>query len=451
MLIRFSVSNFRSFRDEVSLSFLPGKATSHNEQLIAQNELGIDLLKFAMVYGANASGKSNLVRAIAFARSLVLEGTRPKQRIKVEPFKLERACAFAPTRMEFEFVAPNGQAYAYGFAITSDKIMEEWLSHFTSSDSEEVVFERRFVEDDGEETASYRYHFNEAVWSEDADQFLPFVGRMTRPNQLLLTQLFEAGIAEIDPILAWFLSIEFIFPESKHYSLPQLVRTDEQFSDALSRFLREMDTGVDCVKLQALSTDELAALIPQQMIDDMVQTISDVSDVSPQTAESNMTLIGPSDERLVVQLNEDGSYRAYALGTVRQSAEQQEIDFELSEESDGTKRLFDLFPSLYSANNRIFIIDELDRSLHPNLVEKFLAFFLRQKNGTQLLVTTHESTLLNLSLVRRDSIWFTEKRPNGATDLYSLEAFKPRKDRDIRKGYLNGRYGAVPVLGELTI
>ena len=127
--------------------------------------------------------------------------------------------------------------------------------------------------------------------------------------------------------------------------------------------------------------------------------------------------------------------------------------FEIYEESDGTQRLFDLIPALIelSNNDRVFVIDEVDRSLHPNLTKSLIEYFLLNSKGlkNQLILTSHESSLLDLKLLRKDEIWFTEKRPSGSTSLYSLEEYKPRFDKEIRKGYLQGRFGAIPLISNL--
>jgi AAA15 family ATPase/GTPase len=442
MLIRFTVENFRSIHEEVVFSLLPGTMQKHQQHIIANANSQIDALRMAVIYGANASGKSNIVRAIGFARDFVVDGVRPKQRIGVEPFRLNHACLDQPSRFEFEF-SFDEQTYAYGFVIDRRRVQEEWL-YSVNAKNEHSLFERKTSEID-----AVTAKFDRKIRGANVDQpFLKFVTRATRPNQLLLTKLAEDNVSFFEPIYEWFRSkLVVIFPESTANNIQLGVYQDQTFSQALTTFLQAMNTGIAEVCTKRVDPGSID--FPLDLIVSKLDAqAEDKAGTDKSEDEETFVLINSVDGRYLLQRDQAGSLEAYALGTKRHG-DAGTVDFDLLEESDGTRRLFDLFPVLYSNTNRVFVIDELERSLHPNLVRRFVELFLQKENKAQLIVTTHESTLLDLNLLRRDEIWFVEKSSTGSSTLYSLEEFKPRHDLDIRKGYLQGRFGAIPVFGSI--
>ncbi|MFO7540890.1 MAG: ATP/GTP-binding protein [Chloroflexota bacterium] len=436
MLIRFTVENFRSFDQEVVFSMLPGRAQKHSDHIVAGKDHGIDVLRTGLLYGANASGKSNLVRAMAFARDFIIEGTRPKQAIPVEPFRLKPARTSEPSRFEFEFMVDQ-QAFAYGFVADRQFVHEEWLYEVTSK-NERPLFERT-TNTNGITQAT----FGSPLLKEADTQFLAFVARGTRPNQLFLTKAAENNVTFVSNVYSWFhKSLTIIFPDTQYQGIQVDVHKDQRFTQALSAFLKTMNTGIDAV---CTNPADYETIEPLKLIVAELETPS--QDEESGEGENKLVVVdGPPGHRYLLHRNEEGFFEAYSLGT-RRRVNGETIDFDLFDESDGTLRLFDLFPILHGARKRVFVIDELERSLHPNLVRRFIQHFLASDTNNQLIVTTHESTLLDLDLLRRDEIWFVEKAPNGASTLYSLEEFKPRHDLDIRKGYLHGRFGAIPVFG----
>ena len=441
MLIRFTVENFRSFAAETTFSMLPGRAQKHADHVLPTPAANVAALRAAIIYGANASGKSNLVRAITFARRFVVDGLRPKQRVPVEPFRLGVESESRPSRFEFEFVA-GGQVYAYGFVVDSRRVQDEWLYVIRSAQSEYALFER--VTD---EKGATQITFGKTVTSDADSRFFDFVARTVRPNQLLLTKMAENNVELFESPYEWFrATLAIIFPDSFAHSIQLRVHKDQRFSQALAAFLQDMNTGITEVCTTAVELDSID--FPLDLIEEELSAPEQIVEENNgnDMVERMLVLNGPDGRYLLHRDKKSGALQAYVLHT-RHHAAGKPVDFQLTEESDGTQRLFDLFPVLYSAENRVFVIDELERSLHPNLVRHFIRQFLRSGNRNQLIVTTHESTLLDLSLLRRDEIWFVEKAPDGASTMYSLEAFKPRHDLDIRKGYLQGRFGAIPVFG----
>ncbi len=436
MLIRFTVSNFMSFNEEVEFSMLTGKSRSHTHHIIGEEKRGgIRALKAGVIYGANASGKSNLVKAMQFARDLVVEGSRLHTHIPVNVFKLSRSCAEKPSKFEFEFVVGK-QAYAYGFKLMARKIDSEWL-YKISRKGQEKIFERELDEEHA------NIDFGNLKFSDKDDAKLV---RLLRPrdNQLFLTLCSEAGVRQFEPLLQWFFRLTFIFPHSKYKDLGRFVNTNHQLDELLSRFINLFDTGISGVCFEEVEPKHELKELPDKLLTDIMEN----------SKKSRATILhGPRGERLLFGLDEKGEIKLSKLMTKHKitGPGDDEILFELGEESDGTLRLLDLLPALLVllTLDSIFVIDELHRSLHPEVSYKFMEIFLNNKleTNSQMIVTTHESQLLDLELLRRDEIWFVEKKQNGASHLYSLEEFAPRYDKDIRKGYLKGRFGAIPFVG----
>lgn len=435
MLIRFTVENFRSFDGETVFSLLPGRMSKHEQHIISGQKHGINVIKAALIYGANASGKSNLVRAMDFARDLIIYGTRIKQPIAVEPFRLKKSQLTKPSRFEFEF-AVGKQAYAYGFVVDQRQIHEEWLHEINIKD--EKLFFERTTSTEGQT----KVKFGSAIKKNKDDlQFFGFVARGTRPNQLLLTELTEKNVALVEPIYEWFRDkLTIIFPDSYVRNIQLGVHQDQHFSQALAAFLGAMNTGIEEVCTKPVDIESIDFPL------DLINEDLEIPNPADNKAENKIVNVTTSDGRFLFYRDEVGLIQAHSLST-RRYADGVAVEFDLSEESDGTQRLFDLFPVFYGIQDRVFVIDELERSLHPNLVHRFIRNFLDKSGYNQLIVTTHESTLLDLNLLRRDEIWFVEKSPTGASTIYSLDEFKPRHDLDIRKGYLQGRFGAIPVFG----
>jgi AAA15 family ATPase/GTPase len=402
---------------------------------------GINLLRSAVIYGANASGKSNLVKAMSFAQDLIVNGTKPRQLIPVTCHKLSRACAELPSKFEFELKC-QGQYYAYGFELDARKVHSEWLYRI-SKNTQRMIFERESQE--GQVTVE----FGEVDFEDKNDkQFLDFVARGTRPNQLFLTESVDRNVKYFDQVFSWFAdALGIIFPRDLYLKFPMGMDKGDAQSNPLLRYLQLFDTGISDFAFEPVD-------IETELPPDLSEPIK--ASLSPHlTPEESLTLYVRGNRHYMLHMNENQEIETFKLMARHEMAEGgQEALLEITDESDGTQRLMDLTPALFELLNRerVLIVDELDRSLHPNLSYKILEHFLNNnpEQQSQFIVTTHASNLLNLSLLRRDEIWFVEKDKAGASSLYSLEEFAPRYDKDIRKGYLLGRFGAIPVLGNVS-
>ncbi len=445
MLLQFMVANFRSFKDETLLNLVPAKSRIHPDHILTDEAAGkrVQAVPFAAIYGANASGKSNLIKALAFAQELIVKGTRGEDSIPVIPFRLDVKTSEAPARFEF-VLKHEGVLYTYGFVVSSHVVQEEWL--FAVVKSQEIrLFER--VTSEGKAHVEIGDHLAKTGKEK---QRLEFVAEGTRPNQLFLTEANERNVTELKPIMQWFQTkLKIISPESFYSTLTLRAESDKEFMEYLARLLQLADTGIEDISVNAEPLD-LERLFPDLPEDDRkllrdALTDAEMGSVSTTYGKGFFAIRRQAkDEPLLLTLK-----------TRHQCKGMKSVDFNTREESDGTQRLMHLAPILFGAwkTNAVFIVDELDRSMHPLLcrfvVEAFLKGVTENKAGSQLLVTTHETNLLDLDLLRRDEIWFVEKDKGGGSHLGSLSDYKlVRSDLKLSKGYLNGRFGAIPFIGD---
>lgn len=442
MLIRFSVENFLSFNEEIEFSMIAGRARKHPHHVIRDTSRdGINILKAGIIYGPNASGKSNLIKAMHFAKEIITKGTDARKRIPVIPFKLDPSRVNEPSKFEFEFRVDR-KYYLYGFCLDDTRIHSEWLYEITKT-KEHLLFERKTSEENQTTIEFGKIKFES---SKERD-FFEFTAMGTRANQLFLTESIDRSIDEFSGIFRWFDKVlTIIFPESIFASLElHFVQEDSELGPAILKYLKLFDIGISDIKPCKVNLDELTE-IPDDVKEDLLADL---------TEDAKVLLKGPEDSSYLLMLDDEKQVTIYKLITVhKRKVDGFEAEIDMTEESDGTQRLLDLIPALIALlqSERVFVVDELERSLHPRLSFKFLELFLNNKREqqSQIIVTTHEVTLLDLELLRRDEIWFVEKNQDGESVVYSLEEFAPRYDKDIRKGYFLGRFGAIPVVKNVS-
>lgn len=441
MLIQFTIENFLSFKEDNTLNMLATTDTQHQHHLLP-NKKKKPLLRTAALYGANGSGKSNLIRAVAFAQRLIVDGTRPNQRIPVTPFKLDRSCWQAPSRFEF-VINYRDTIYTYGFVLDEKEIREEWL--FAISKAKEVLFFERLTSSDGK----IKVEIGPALAKKKTKkhQFIRFVAEGTRPNSLFLHEMYEKNVAQIMPLIEWFRNVlTIIGPESNYRDLIFDAHMNERFIQFMGDFLKSADTGVDTIVTEKVEFD------PEKLFPGLQEPLK--SKLMNISSYERVLLSAPDGRRFAMMREPNGELTLLKLKARHQIKDSEEhIDFEIENESDGTRRLMDLLPALLhsKSSEKVYMIDEIDRSMHPLLSRMFLQAYLDDENcgRGQLIITTHESQLLDRNLLRRDEIWFAEKAKDGGSHLYSLSEYKVRNDLKLGKGYLDGRFGAIPFLGEL--
>lgn len=441
MLIRFHVSNFLSFDEEVELSLIPGKVRQHPNHIVEmQTGCDLSLLRTALVYGANASGKSNLVKAMHFAQKLISEGTRINAAIPRTPFKLCEANASRPSKFEFEFKHKE-RCYIYGFKVDNRQVYEEWL--YEIKKTTEVMLFERITTAEGKTSVD----FGKVKFSDNEEkEFLNFVAMGTRPNQLFLTESMERDVKHFADVYQWFTNVlVVIYPRSRFLPLA-IMAVDDDFGSRMVTYLEQLGTGIRGLQLKPINPH---TELPSELLEELIQHLGETSD-----SETKIVSLSSDENKQYLVNWENGDLEVTKLMFRHRMTDcDKHITLDITEESDGTRRLLDLLPAFANLTNkdRVIVIDELDRSLHPQLSYKILELFLEDSTSRgQIIATTHEENLLDLDLLRRDEIWFVEKDPLGASHLYSLEEFTPRSDKDIEKGYLVGRYGAIPVFGDLS-
>lgn len=443
MLIRFTVENFLSFKDEVEFSMVAGRTRRHKEHIIAGSKKSdVRLLKTAVIYGANASGKSNLIKAMSFARDLIVKGTTGKQRIGVTPFRFDSETVNAPSRFQFE-IRCSGNTFSYGFEVDKSRVNSEWLFEIRSS-SENMYFERE-TNLNGETSVKFG---NLAFTKEQGEQFFEFVAKGTRENQLFLKECTERNAAIFADINRWFEEkLVLIFPETRPAGVEIAFMNDEEFQNEFVRLLRLFDLGIENVKLEDFDLDA-ETRIPTEVKEVIRQ---DIRELSLPRGKHAVIQIPALNIFIFIDENQDPVPKKF-MTMHKVEGQDDHARLEIIEESEGTQRLFEIVPALLELTNvdheRVFVIDELDRRLHALLSYKILELFLTRcaRQNSQLIVTTHEAGILDLELLRRDEVWFIEKNAKGVSVIYSLEEFLPRYDKDIRRSYLQGRFGAIPLL-----
>jgi uncharacterized protein len=350
-----------------------------------------------------------------------------------------------PSGFDLQFIAEN-KLYRFGFKVNDQRIMEEWLIQVTGG-RERTIYER-VTDEKGKVTI-------EGPGLRAGGEKLTALATVGGPqNQCFLATIRVTMDAsdlgdELQAILTWFDGgLILIAPDAPLGSLGNLLATDSDLQRFAGQFLKSASTGVDHLKVikKEISEDELRRLLPEGVVSAALENIA-------QGDEGKGLVIQGKGGDFLVERAGDNHYYRFAIQAAHEHQEGHPVALDLAEESDGTRRLLDLTPALHDLRMRgaAYFVDEIDRSMHPMLVWKFLEFFLKScsTGPGQLIVTTHESNLLDLDLLRRDEIWFTEKDQTGATRLYSLMDFKVRKDLEIRKHYLQGRFGGVPFLGNL--
>ncbi|WP_309730247.1 ATP/GTP-binding protein [Chamaesiphon sp. OTE_75_metabat_556] len=445
MLIQLTIENFMSFRDEVTFSMVGVSSDrQHADRLIEDAAgKGRSVVPIAAIYGANAAGKSNLIEALSFAKELILEGTRSNRSIPVATFKLGDYSK-KPSKFEFIFTHQDAR-YSYGFKLNKEQILEEWLHAIPPGKRKEVMYFERITSLDKKTTVDYGLPLTGR--SLKRKQFLEFIAEGTRPNQLFLTEGIDRNVESLFPVANWFREIlTIIMADSIFASLESTILSDISFTDFLSKFLKLAGTGIDKVGggTVELDFDRHLPGMPQVDRDKLLQKFSGAHANSILMIEDNF------GKQYLLLKGEDSLIKMIQLVTQHRHENGNLVDFAVNEESEGTQRLINLIPALFvlQEEEKVIFIDELDRRLHPLLSRLFVktAIDCRGKNN-QLIFTTHDTNLLDLDLLRRDEIWFVEKDRQGSSNLYSLTEFKTRPDLKIEKGYLNGRFGAIPFFG----
>jgi len=418
MLLEFSVKNYRSIKDKVTLSMVASSDNDHPENVFEVDEPSrFRLLKSVGIYGANASGKSNVLRALGFMEDFVRRsatGMAPGDDIDVTPFKLDPETREQPSQFEVSFIS-EGQRYVYGFSVDRERVHEEWLTAARTSRSR-ALFHRY-----GDGNVEFG-----STWKGERDRLV----ERTRPNALLLSVAAQFNNPLVEPLWNWLGGTLQSLARPSGDTADRVMTYVSFFggrggSDELAAFLAMADLGILGVEAVIVPLEETA---PRQ------------------DAPSEDAHRGVERRQLFRRATAQVSMQHRAADGITVA-----LDLD-REESAGTQRLYSVagWWVYLLEMGAVLLIDELEAHLHPSITRALLAMLHQSDTHAQLIFATHDCGLLDADLLRRDQVWFTEKDSAGATQLYSLWDFRPRKDENYRKGYLQGRYGAVPFVGEFT-
>lgn len=423
MLIDFSVQNWMSFRERTTLSMLASAERQHSERLARVRRYRMRVLPVAVLFGGNASGKTNLVAALAFAQEFVTNGTRPDDRIPVQPFRLDVESIRQPTRFSFGLLI-NEYVYEYSFDVSYNRVVAEKLTKISTA-SERTLFDRRFD----------RIRFDTRL---SRDDFLRFAFDGTRDNQLFLTNSVSQNVEHFRHISDWFrTNLKVVGPAGLPMTGNPL---DDRFREQINRKLSHFDTGIEELASKDIPLDALP--LPDAFVGRICNSLNE--------GQTKM-LPGPFGNRYSVA-RVSGNLQARKLLALHRSSDGTHTSFDIALESDGTRRLIDLLPGFIDLSapeaRTVYIIDALDQSLHTMLSRKLVSDFLLdrdEESRSQLIIVTHDAQLMDQGLFRRDEMWATERLRDGTTRLVPFSQFKEmRNDKNVRKSYLEGRLGGVP-------
>lgn len=439
MLIGFKVKNFRSFDELQHFSMVAGKTRNFPNHIIENKNL--KLLKFSSLYGANASGKSNFILAMDLAKKLLINNIDGM--FANQYFRINEKNKDMPSYFEYEIVK-NNKLYSYGFEININKkeIVSEWLIDMTKP-KEFKIFERDSHKK--EITTDLKFtnknDFNKFEVCKDdvkTNNKIFFLTEITR--RILMNSSDSASFVD-------FLNIYNFFNSELSIILPNQSREIKfnyfsQYKEDIKPLLQKL--GLDITDLIEVESD-MSEIKDRMNPIQYNQLKADINNIKNNVKEFDITL---RIENCIYTISGNNKQEDLDVKVIKLTHINSKTYFDTYEESDGTLRILELIDILLS-NNKVYVIDEIDRSLHPSLTTRFIKTFLEnvKNRNVQLIITTHESRLLTYDVLRRDEIWFCEKKSNGSTKLYSLEQFKEdaRFDRRIDKAYLDGRYGAVPI------
>jgi AAA15 family ATPase/GTPase len=413
MLLRFVVENFRSIGPSQELSFVATSLSGGETQVLEHQALrGRKALPAIVVYGANASGKSNLLSALVTMRNIIRYShaqSSGTSRLPYQPFLLDDDCSRSPTTFEIDFII-DGIRYIYGFAYTAERIEREWLHSFPK------FLPRKLFERDGA-----NFDFGRELKGQNKT-----ISELTRPNSLFLSAGQQNNHSELTAIFRFFegMTTDKSIELSGGLAQARIIQdSNGQIDGRVISYLRGIGTGVSGYQLKKREeTDDT-----RKFTKAFSQFLKEI------TGEDTEVPSLPLDAVELQHSTKNGK----------------EVYFSLDDESSGTIRLLTFLPKIYNAldNGNFLAIDEIDISLHTKAAASLLNLFNSSetnRHGAQLLATTHDTNLLERNYLRRDQVWFTEKDASGATTLFPLSDFNTRPNDDFEKGYLDGRFGALP-------
>lgn len=433
MIIRFLAKNIYSFKEQTEFNLLPSsKTTNLPHHKIRQND--VEFLRYSAIYGGNGVGKSNLIKAISLFEKIIEEGKIPHtENIK---FRIGEENKALPVSLGIEFIV-EGKIFFYTLTFDNGQILYEYLAKTFKDKDNELVFERYL-----DEAGTQKIDFNQTVYSEGNLEWNAFLNAFSKlvpkdePTVYFLTKNYSENFEEIKSVHDWFVEyLVIIRPDMRPGALPHILDIHKQMKSFANDFIPNLDIGISSISIEKKEVEEAT-----------IQQYDNFSVLKENPNALSIRVHRITEEETVFS-NENGKIYAKRIVTSHNGTE-----FNIGEESDGTRRLFDYIPALHDIihNEKVYIIDEIERSIHPLLIKEIVSkLTLNREIKGQLIFTTHESNLLDQSVLRPDEIWLTEKNQDGATATYPLSDFKIHNTINIENGYLSGRYGGIPILSNL--
>lgn len=422
MLIEFSVTNYRSILGRQTLSMVAStyfkELESLNTFIPDQNDGVPRLLRSTVLYGPNASGKSTLIQALQFVKEQVLNSQKESQAgdaIDIASFKLTAESRVADSEFEVTFVEQSVR-YEYGFRCNRERFTEEWLFAYPLGRAQKW-FHRVFDAESGKDAYKFSSSFlgrrQRQTWA-----------AQTRPNALFFSTAIQLNNEQLKPAFDWFKLRLRVFDSvwglNPGYTMERCGKNEDR--KRVVEFMNSADLSIADIQLKetVFSADVLPNGMPISIKEEFLKDMAGRKFIEPRFFHKDVKT-------------------------------QESVEFDESEESDGTRALFAFAGPWLDVieNERVLVVNELDTSLHPLLVHHLVKRLHHEGTKAQLIFTTHDTTLLSQKLLRRDQVWFVEKDAESATKLYPLSDFSPRDNEAVERGYLNGRYGGIPFLKDL--
>lgn len=435
MILRIVAENFTSFKDAVEFNTFPSsKSHSHENHKVTCGHA--TALRMSAIYGANGAGKSNLLQALNCLSMLVeAESLKEFGFFDSLSFKLDNHSADKPSGLATEFYY-NGNVFYYHIEFTPQEVcMEELMLSKKTKDVK--LFERNNTDN--------LYLHPDYVGKGITMQFQKALKRLVRPDMLLLPFLGKYYSKEsplVGDAYTWFVDkLRLVLPDSVNGYIPHMIDTDSDFSELVNTVLPELKTGIDklIVKKEIIAEEDVRGNGLQKL----VKLAKEHPGVPQKTYVNNIA---------ANVVFENGDIYLKTMVAIHKNLDGTDVEIPLLAESDGTRRLIEYMPLLYTVikTDKVYVVDEIERSIHPILIKDIVRKLSESETAKgQLIFTTHESGLLDQSIFRPDEIWFAQKDTEQATQLYPLSDFNIHNTANIENGYLNGRYGGIPFLSNL--
>ena len=425
MIVDFSIENWLSFKEETKFSFMALNCNENKRELPLIADYGLELLPISALYGGNAAGKTNFVEAIRFAQKLIVQGTNPGDKIPVYPFLLDTESHDKPSNFRFNLLIEE-TLYEYKFSINSTKVLNEELKIIQPGNQELMLFSR----------ANQTIELGKKL---KVDTF-ESIKKSTREEQLFLFDAAYFNIKKFRPVFDWFKnSLRIVTPRLVLQNVIQKIDEDEHLLEKLNEALYNFDTGISGLTLRDIKPELTEALI---------QNGDSIQNYSHDGWSSNPELLNHG----IMLSTKNNKSKASQLVSIHKLPNNNAKVFNLNQESEGSRRLIDLLPLFFDLTSNtdfsVLIIDEIDRSLHSFLTKSLILAYLDttgKNSRSQLLFTTHDLSLLNPKILRRDETWVTERNLDGVTKLHSFGDYNDIPlEENIFNEYETGVLGGIP-------